>query len=282
MKALDESRIKFVEIANEVQEALNSAFQYAGKNNPDAFVLFLAKGRWYGDPINKYLLDYMGDEYKDETRNSFYVHYMKNYYPTQLYDYKDDKSNCAYNMQIEMLIYAQLWESHPFLYRLASLAQVCSNMFYDWNLKVPDGGLYEYIRDEIITPLKNKGLILGSLIENSYNSNFRNALAHCLYTIDVEKQIIELSNRDAIKSGKTKYTFDEFQNKFVHAILLDNIFQQLLYKYRNAAAEQTLSLLPIQISENDSRTITITVTKHEASGRVRFSGNINEHGAICA
>ena len=33
MKALDESRIKFVEIANEVQNALNSAFQYV-KSNP--------------------------------------------------------------------------------------------------------------------------------------------------------------------------------------------------------------------------------------------------------
>ena len=271
---MDESREKFVNIANEVREALNSCFQYAGKNNPNAFVLFLAKARWYGDPINKYLLDYMGDDYKDETRNKFYVHHMKNFYPTQIYDYKTDESQCAYNLQIEMLIYAQLWESHPFLYRLALLAKICTREYYDWKLTVPEGGLFHFMQDEIIAPLKSKGLALGNLIEENYDSNFRNAMAHCLYTIDVERQTIDLSNRDAIKSGKTRYTFEEFQDKFVHVILLDNIFQQLLHEYRSIAAEQALSMPPFQISEEDKRMMTISVTKHEATGRVRFSGVI--------
>lgn len=271
---MDENREKFVNIANEVREALNSCFQYAGKNNPNAFVLFLAKARWYGDPINKYLLDYMGDDYKDETRNKFYVHHMKNFYPTQIYDYKTDESQCAYNLQIEMLIYAQLWESHPFLYRLASLAKICTREYYDWKLTVPEGGLFHFMQDEIIAPLKSKGLALGNLIEDNYDSNFRNAMAHCLYTIDVERQTIDLSNRDAINSGKTRYTFEEFQDKFVHAILLDNIFQQLLHEYRSIAAEQALSMSPFQISEEDKRMMTISVTKHETTRRIRYSGII--------
>ena len=270
-----ESKQQFLHIANEVHKAINDCFQFAGKNNPNAFMLFLAKARWYGDPIKKYLLDYMGDDYKDETRNCFYVHYMEEFYPTKLYDYKEDSSSCAYNLQIEMLIYSQLWESHPFLYKLASLAQICTDDYYDWKLVVPDNRLHEYIKEQIIAPLKAKGLKLGELIEGCYNSDFRNALAHGLYLIDVKRQTIDLTNRDAIKNGNTHYTFADFQNLFVRAILLDNILQKLLHDYRDVAAKEKINVPPFQISREDSRTITISVSKYNATGRIKFNGVIN-------
>lgn len=273
---MEKGKEQFLQIANEVQKAVNDCFLFAGNNNPNAFVLFLAKARWYGDPINNYLLDYMGDDYKDETRNSFYVHYMKEFYPTRFYNYKEDLSDCAYNLQIEMLIYSQLWESHPFLYKLASLAHICSNDFYDWKLIVPENRLYEFITRKIIAPFKDKGLAIGGYIEDCYNSNFRNALAHGLYSIDAERQTIDLSNKDAIKSGSTHYSFVEFQNMFVRAILLDNIVQKLLYKYREAAAKDKISMPPFQISKEDNRTISISVEKHVETGRIRFNGNIYE------
>ena len=270
-----ESKQQFLHIANEVHKAINDCFQFAGKNNPNAFMLFLAKARWYGNPINKYLLDYMGDDYKDETRNCFYVHYMEEFYPTKLYDYKEDSGSCSYNLQIEMLIYSQLWESHPFLYKLASLAQICTDDYYDWKLVVPDNRLHEYIKEQIITPLKAKGLKLGELIDGCYNSNFRNALAHGLYTINAERQTIDLFNRDAIESGNTHYTFETFQNLFVRAILLDNLLQKLLGEYREVAAKEEIVMPPFQISEDDNRTISISVVKHAATGRVRFEGKIS-------
>ena len=271
---MQENREQFISIINEVQNAINDCFQFAGMNNHNAFILFLAKARWYGDPINNYLLDFMGDDYKDETRNCFYVHYMKEFYPTRLYDYKEDSSNCAYNLQIEMLIYSQLWESHPFLYKLASLAQICTDEFYDWKLTIPDNRLYEFIKEHIIEPLKVKGLTLGNLIESCYNSDFRNALSHGLYSIDTDKQVIGLSNKDAIKTGKTHYTFTEFQNMFVRAMLLDNILQKLLHEYREQAAKDKISMQPFQISKEDDRKISISVVKYEETGRIRFEGII--------
>lgn len=272
---MDNKKEQFIGIANEVQNAINDCFQFAGKNNPNAFILFLAKARWYGDPINNYLLDYMGDDYKDETRNSFYAHYMKEFYPTRLYDYKEDTSNCAYNLQIEMLIYAQLWESHPLLYRLASLAQTCTDEFYDWKLTIPDSRLHEFITEKIITPLKDKRLKLGDIIESCYNSNFRNALAHGLYSIDVENGTIQLSNRDAVKNGNTHYAFAAFQNMFVHAVLLDNILQNLLHEYRSNAADIALSLPSFQISREDSRLIAISASRNNETGRIKFNGIIS-------
>lgn len=270
-----ESKQQFLHIANEVHNAINDCFQFAGKNNPNAFMLFLAKARWYGNPINQYLLDYMGDDYKDETRNCFYVHYMEEFYPTKLYDYKEDSSICAYNLQIEMLIYSQLWESHPFLYKLASLAQICTDDYYDWKLVVPDNRLHDYIKEQIIAPLKAKGLELGDMIESCYNSNFRNALAHGLYSIDVENGTIQLSNRDAIKNGNTHYTFAAFQNMFVHAVLLDNVLQNLLHEYRSKAADVTLSLPSFQISREDNRLIAISASRNNETGRIKFNGIIS-------
>ena len=271
---MESSNERFLHIVEEIHNAVNDCFQYAARNNPNAFVLFLAKACWRGEPINRYLFDYMGYDYQDETRNNFYVQHLQMYYPTQIYDYCDDDNKGIYNLQIEMLIYSQLWESHPLLYKLVSLANICSGASYDWKLVVPDSKLFAYINEQIIAHLKDEGLKLGEIIEQCYNSNFRNALAHGLYSIDRDKQTIMLYNRDAIKTGKTTFTFYEFQSMFLHAVLLDNMMYKILNEYRKKFAEENVQMPPFPISDEDNRLIMVSAKQNPETKRVRFEGKI--------
>ena len=62
---------------------------------------------------------------------------------------------------------------------------------------------------------------------------------------------------------------------FVHAVLLDNVLQNLLHEYRSKAADVALSLPSFQISREDNRLITISASRNNETGRIKFNGIIS-------
>ena len=81
-------------------------------------------------------------------------------------------------------------------------------------------------------------------------------------------------NRDAIKTGKTTFTFYEFQSMFLHAVLLDNMIYKLLNEYREKFAEENMQMPPFPISDEDNRLMMVSAKQNPETKRVRFEGKI--------
>ena len=117
----------FALIKEEVENAVNQAFQFAKDNEVDEgdYILFLANAEniaSYEDTgFNPHILDYRINKIKDQERVNFLLHYLN-----LRYNFTEDyTTDSKIDINQEMMIYAHIWESKPFLRQLKKLANLC-------------------------------------------------------------------------------------------------------------------------------------------------------------
>ena len=213
------------EIRTIVDKAYSDVLMYIAKNYPNDFIPLIAKGEYIEhsvEGISKYMLDYMGDIYRDTTRQKFYVTYLNKNYAKEGFHYVNSEEG-FFDLNIEIMIFSQIWESTFFLKYLARITAIISGKGYLWNLEIPTKRLHEFIQDSIIFPLIKYGFKLGALLQGNYNSIVRNAFAHSQYDIDMERQKITFVHLLGKKEPqREELSFDDFQEKFLYGIILDN------------------------------------------------------------
>ena len=72
------------------------------------------------------MIDYQLDRYHDETRESFYLHYLNRNYIRDGFRY--DGESGIDDLSIEMMIYSHLWSSDTFLKLLFRLSNIVAEM----------------------------------------------------------------------------------------------------------------------------------------------------------
>ena len=134
------------------------------------------------------------------------------------------------------------------------------------------------MKEEVITPLKDKGLKLGEIIESSYSSHIRNSFAHSLFDIDLHSQKIQLRSKHIKNYEDSILTFDEFQDKFLHSIFLCYCLTNTIENYRLEAAKANTAIIDAFLAPN-GRKMQLFGEVIESNGKLfpRFSGSfINE------
>lgn len=231
------------EIINEVEIAIDTAYEKMSKQDYLSYVLFIGRADVvpYIDQINgtKCVIDYQLDRYYDKNRDGFYIRYLRRNYGRDGFRYEGDDG--IDDLNIEMMIYDHLWESSYFLKSLVRIASILSGKEYIWQPEIPDRGKWEFIHKQIINPLKECGSSLGFVVEKAYSSDIRDSFAHSLYTINKENRTITLRP----KRGITTISFDDFQDKFLYSVVLMNKMQNALERnHDNACLENAFITKP--------------------------------------
>ena len=182
----------------------------------------------------KYVMDNAKDVYHDETRQQFYLDYLNANYRKGVLNYTEEDG--LDKLYVEMMIYSHLWDSQRFLKDLYRIATMIAGKPYDWELDLEDGLSYKVMKDEIIAPLKTKGLRLGDIIYSSYSSHIRNSFAHSLFDIDLHYRKIQLRSKHIKNYEDSWLTFNAFQDKFLHSIFLCYCLTNIIDRHRMDAA----------------------------------------------
>ena len=206
------------EVGSAIEEALLTLYEISQPN----FCLLIARAGV--NPIQeniegvRYLMDNVWDVYHDETRQQFYLNYLNANYSKGVLNYTENDG--LDKLYIEMMIYSHLWDSQRFLKDIYRISTMIAGKPYDWELDLEDGLSYKKMKDEIITPLKAKGLKLGEIIDSCYSSHIRNSFAHSLFDIDIQPRVIHLRSKHIKNYEDSRLTFEAFQDKFLHSIFL--------------------------------------------------------------
>ena len=95
--------------------------------------------------------------------------------------------------------------------------------------------MHKHFSENVIQPVKQKSLKIGSLLEKVYKSSLRNAFAHSCYSIETNERKLRIWPKS---SGYETYTFDEFQQIFLYSVILMNKMENYQELNHNKAAER--------------------------------------------
>lgn len=239
-------------IFNECENALGDAMRTLYEDRPDYFLLFLSQGEYNHlckniEGLSPYMTDYTWDFQINTHQRNCIVHYLNRNYRKPGFSYSEDNID---DLITEMMLYSHIWEDICFLKFLLRLSLLIDGQDYLWITDLEyHTDLYETIQDQIIAPLKKKGLHLGELIASSYSSNIRNSFSHSMYSIDVNRRMISLwGGRTKDKSWNQDLTFEEFQEKFLKSVRIWNTLFHLIDECRRNAAlgQSTSGLIPLE------------------------------------
>jgi len=125
-------------------------------------------------------------------------------------------------VDIELLIYLKFWEADLILFKLFNLVQLATAQDYNWDLQSGFlGSRRNVIKIEIQKAIETLCPQLYSLIEETYSTQIRNAIAHSKYFLS--NRMIHFANKRESKHYKiSNIDFDNWEIMFHKIILLYN------------------------------------------------------------
>lgn len=231
---------RFEEIKIEVENALNKALDKVKEVSLGNYILFIGNGE-YMDSIkdNPKLSPYTIDDrtwfYKDETRLIFLSQFMRAFYsfPEGVTEVTDD----SFRINLEFMVYSHIWESTSFLDKMSRLAHLANGEDYNWNVKIPEMGKHDFIRNDIKALLNKQTLDLETIIIKSFHSQLRNAFAHSQYGIDIDKKCIYLANYKGASWELKEISTDDWSERFAYGIWLSFLLLKVVVERRKSLIE---------------------------------------------
>lgn len=156
-------------------------------------------------------------------------------------------------IQQEKSTYLNIWENAYFLRTFTQVVNILNSDDYDWNLtigKLPPNGKSKHIREQIINRLTPSPKFQ-QIIQDAYNSQIRNAIAHSQYHC-VQGGIF-YDNYGSDKYATLQgLSYDDWERKYVYSyFILIGIFQalkQINYELYIPASKITLSKgIPVKV-----------------------------------
>ena len=234
---------RFNEIEKEITTLVESTLEAVKVTNINDYILLLIRADFY-EIIQKsryrylspYVIDNPADNYLDVSRQRFLNHYLSEY----RFKLEDKKiynlESLEYEINIQMMIYAHVWESRMFLKALERITSILSGKGYKWKSNI---GISKtnFIKDHIIFPLTEVGDAMGKSIEDCYDSELRNCFSHSTHYIDCKNKKIHIDDKNSILWKKT-ISFDEWEEKFIRSVLLSFHLISCLSRYRTYLAHE--------------------------------------------
>lgn len=222
----------FIQIESEVVDIINRTLDAVRDKSFSDYVLLLSRAGYNVEIENTNLSPYVIQSnleiFQDRTRTRFLVTYLNNYAALLQEHIFADNDYREMDLNIQMMIYSQVWESHMFLKTLKRIASILSGKPYDWRIQFEKpnkkGELKPYpkakfISDDILAPLKSSFEPIAKLIETTYDSQLRNDFAHASYHISIEDNVIESQDSEQFLIKNTIDLF-EWERRFIYTIML--------------------------------------------------------------
>lgn len=220
-----ESEVK--EILDDILETVKS------KSFPDYCLLLAHAGYQYeneGTILSPYVIHSQLEINQDYTRQKFLVFYL-NQYATLLKEsiFMDDEYK-EYDLNIQMMIYAQIWESHLFLKTLKRIADILNGKPYEWKIpfeqatrkdpsKIISVPKAKFIQEQILAPMSTGHQKMSNLLNSLYDSQLRNDFAHASYYIDFSTGKILSQDSERYKTNQST-SFLDWEDKFIYTVML--------------------------------------------------------------
>lgn len=156
------SEFKYVE--SEVISLLNQTLDTVKDKSFSDYVLLISRAGYQveneGTFLSPYVLSSQLEVYQDITRERFSVEYL-NSYANLLRDniFMTDEVK-EFNLNLQMMIYAQIWESHRLLKTLLRIGKILAGDPYEWKIS------FEYMNEKGKKKAYPKGKIMQDQILN--------------------------------------------------------------------------------------------------------------------
>ncbi|MBW4890956.1 hypothetical protein KXQ82_14610 [Mucilaginibacter sp. HMF5004] len=229
----------FLKIDQEVKSGVIQALDYLKQKSMN-YILFLAKGEYkfqyeYSHlNLNPYMIDSREEGWKDKDRSAFYINFMETFYTFNNKKPTNDDHN---RIHMELMIYAHIWESKHFLRQLYRLTLLIEGQTYPWEVKIPDMGKHNLIREGIRTPLRKRQLKLGSIISKGFHTSLRNAFAHSEYYFNEPTKKIILETYSGKPWDIADLTFNDWSKRFAYSVLLSYHLNNEIYIKRQSVID---------------------------------------------
>lgn len=230
---------RFTEIEEYVKGIISDAISRAIKVNSSDFVLLMARGGYHKHldrpdiDLTPFVLEDREDILMDQTRRKFFVSYMNRYVDSLKAENQLRDDEREYELNIQMMIYTHIWESHLFLNQLIRIATIQKGEGYLWKTKQPQESKKNFITQNIIDVFAKTDNGMANLIKQSYSDDLRNAFAHSSYFINGNR--IQ-TNKYAIYVGKS-VSFEEWDELFVRSVLLSYHLNDMILEIKNRYIE---------------------------------------------
>lgn len=269
---------RFCKIEAEVKGVIGDTLCRAIKASSSDFVLLMARGGYHKHldradiDLTPFVLEDREDFLMDLTRRRFFVSYMNGYVDGLKAEKLLIDDELEYELNIQMMIYAHIWEEHLFLNQLARLAMIQQGKGYQWKTKLPQDSKKNFINRKVIDQFAKTDCGMANLIKQSYSDDLRNAFAHSTYFINGNR--IQ-ANKDAIYVGPS-VSFEEWDNMFVRSVLLSYHLNDMLLEIKNRyiedAGDGPIAIdMPMKNNHQEKRSVLIKPERIEGKEeKVRF------------
>lgn len=249
---------RFDEIHKEVKTTTASAFDELAKKYPEHYIMLLAdceyEKRYENQSFSPYTLDNANDRFKDESRISFLVNFLKTHY--SFTSGQTEVTDENFRIQTEMMVYTHIWEAKAHLRMLYRMAHLLNGERYEWTVTVPDMSKRKFIRTNIRDVFNKCFPSMEDIIKKGFHSSLRNAFAHSEYSLDTmnKHNRINLYNYKGATWELQTITFDEWSERFVYSALLSYfLLDNKQRRRKSVTVDFGTSTFPIFFPPNNDR-----------------------------
>ena len=269
---------KYAKIKEDIKGVIGDALCRAINVSSSDCVLLMARGGYHNHSdrpdidVTPFVLEDRLDFLMDLTRKKFFVRYLNEYVDRLASGRLLNDDEHEYELNVQMMIYAHIWESHLFLNQLARLAMIQQGKGYLWKTKLPQDGKKNFITRKIIDQFEKTDEGMANLIKQSYSDEFRNAFAHSTYFIS-ENSI--QANKEAIYAGPS-VSIEGWNDMFVRSVLLSYHLNDMLLEIKNRyiedAGDGPIAIeIPMKHNHIEKRAVFIKPERFEGKEeKVRF------------
>lgn len=184
---------------------------------------------------------------QDMSRQQFLHTYLNQY--TSLLNENVFMSNemQEFNINIQLMIYSHVWESHRLLMNLKRIASILSGSGYAWRIsfertkkkssdKMIPINKGKMIKEENLAPLCSFDEKIGAFISGLYDSTIRNGYAHSLYQIHMDEGKTRFLKSESYSEEKVVDFFD-WKQTFFYSVLLSYHLTKSIMDRQNSFME---------------------------------------------
>ena len=254
------SEFKFYE--QEVVDFVNYLLDKVKEKNFSEYVLLLSRASYQVENENTCLSPYVIQSnleiMQDMSRQQFLHTYLNQYIALLSDNVFMSNEIQEFNINIQLMIYSHVWESHRFLMNLKRISSILSGKGYEWrisferpqkkssNKKIPSNK-GKMIKEKILEPLCSFDEKIGTFISGLYDSTIRNGYAHSLYQINMDEGNIRILKSETYSVEKEVNFFD-WETTFFYSVLLSYHLTKSIIDRLNSFMEDYPEIKQVTIS----------------------------------
>lgn len=254
------SELKFYE--QEVVDFVNYLLDKVKEKNFSEYVLLLSRASYQVENENTYLSPYVIQSnleiMQDMSRQQFLHTYLNQYIALLSDNVFMSNEIQEFNINIQLMIYSHVWESHRFLMNLKRISSILSGKGYEWRIsferpqkkssnKMIPINKGKMIKEKILEPLCSFDEKIGTFISGLYDSTIRNGYAHSLYQINMDEGNIRILKSETYSVEKEVNFFD-WETTFFYSVLLSYHLTKSIIDRLNSFMEDYPEIKQVTIS----------------------------------